>query len=216
MRLLLVLALAVVAAPTADSPRLLMVGEFHGDDVSAKGGESVWALKAVDGRWALQKDTLVVDIVRDHIVDNDDGEMTGRRVSLASGATPVAMISGVALKAGPLTTVATGERSLMAGNPVRMELGTGRFSLEGFRDENGYRLVLSDGVTNQTLVTHETLDDGGPRLLWAGDIDRDGRPDFIIDTTHKYSYAAPSLFLSSAAGEGELVKLVATFKQYGC
>ena len=46
-------------------------------------------------------------------------------------------------------------------------------------------------------------------ILWIGDLDADGMPDMIIDMSPKYSYSNPTLFLSSKADEGNLLKLVA-------
>ena len=41
--------------------------------------------------------------------------------------------------------------------------------------------------------------DASPRLLFAGDIDRDGKLDLIVDTTDHYNKSRPTLFLSSPA-----------------
>ena len=62
---------------------------------------------------------------------------------------------------------------------------------------------------DQIIVNHEFLDDGMTEILWIGDLDADGMPDMIIDMSPKYSYSTPTLFLSSKADEGNLLKLVA-------
>jgi hypothetical protein len=52
-------------------------------------------------------------------------------------------------------------------------------------------------------------------LEWAGDLDRDGKPDALIDLKPEpgRGYA---LFLSSLASDGEFVKQVATFSTPAC
>ena len=53
-------------------------------------------------------------------------------------------------------------------------------------------------------------------ILWAGDIDRDGRLDLLIDMSNHYNVSAPTLFLSSHAGKGQLVARVASLGLSGC
>ncbi len=83
-----------------------------------------------------------------------------------------------------------------------------------------YKLVLEGSKTNQTI--QQTIadipffDDKMVTFYWAGDLDQDGLPDFLIDLSHKYSYSMPSLFISSKAGNGELVKMVAQLSEFGC
>ena len=193
------------------APWLLVPGTFHGDEVSASSGEKVWALRGDE----LVEATLVVETVEDVLLDTED-QKTGKRVSVANGGTPVAMFGGLKLEAGPVTTRVSVERSLLAGQPVEFTLGARSYRLEGEGDENGYRLTLTEGGRTQTLVVHDSLDDTGPRLLWAGDLDRDGEADFLIDLTRHYNVSEPTLFLSKEAGEGELVKRVAAFQTMGC
>jgi hypothetical protein len=60
------------------------------------------------------------------------------------------------------------------------------------------------------LLSLESFDSGAPRyLLWAGDLDRDGRPDYLV------RFAGGSgpihLYLSSIADAGELVGLAGVY-----
>jgi hypothetical protein len=89
----------------------------------------------------------------------------------------------------------------------------------GEKIEN-YKLVVEGAKNNQsikqTIADIPFFDDKMVTFYWAGDIDQDGLPDFLIDLSHKYSYSMPSLFLSSKAGNGELVKMVAQLSEFGC
>lgn len=76
-----------------------------------------------------------------------------------------------------------------------------------------YRLTIMGSKNGkeieQIIVDHEFLDDAMTAILWIGDLDADDIPDMIIDMSHKYSYSAPALFLSSQADDGDILKLVA-------
>ena len=84
----------------------------------------------------------------------------------------------------------------------------------------GYQLVISGEKNGATIeqVFFETkfFDDAMVELIWAGDLDQDGIPDLYMDTSHKYSFSNPALFLSSKARDNELLKLVAEISFYGC
>ena len=89
------------------------------------------------------------------------------------------------------------------------------------------RIVLHARGTTQTLsnltgyyehraTTLSLSDDGGAVLLFAGDLDRDGKLDLVFDTTDHYNVARPTLFLSSQARPGELLHEVARTTSVGC
>jgi hypothetical protein len=60
--------------------------------------------------------------------------------------------------------------------------------------------------------TNDTM----PTLQWAGDLDRDGTVDLLIDFSPHYSVSSQALFLSSAAAESQIVAPVATLERGGC
>ena len=80
-------------------------------------------------------------------------------------------------------------------------------------------LVLVHELSRQVLTTFSVYDPPGgdlsigdeavPQILWAGDIDRDGKLDLLLDLTDHYNVSIPTLFLSSEAAEDELVAEVA-------
>ncbi|MBX3176088.1 MAG: hypothetical protein KF886_01885 [Candidatus Hydrogenedentes bacterium] len=76
----------------------------------------------------------------------------------------------------------------------------------------GYQLVLQRGgekPLKQVLYTRSQIKGEGPRLRWAGDLDRDGYVDLIYNFGEHHTETKLMLFLSSAAKEGEIVGLVA-------
>jgi hypothetical protein len=93
------------------------------------------------------------------------------------------------------------------------------FSGAGERDGylyHNYTLSVFHDRRHQILVTRETAGDewGEPAIMWAGDLDRDGRIDLLLELGGK-STSIFSLFISTAAGDGELLKQVASFKRVG-
>ncbi len=79
-------------------------------------------------------------------------------------------------------------------------------------------LRLNHGAHVQELaeLPVNRLHDSGAGLLWAGDLDRDGRLDLLLDLSEHYNMSQPTLFLSSAATVGELVASVVRLVMTGC
>ncbi|MBI5473826.1 MAG: hypothetical protein HY961_15930 [Ignavibacteriae bacterium] len=91
---------------------------------------------------------------------------------------------------------------------------------EGKEDKEvieNYKVILYSDQRRQTILNRaRSYLDGSPTLRWAGDLDRDGRLDLLMDLTNHYNVSEPTLFLSSRAAANELVKKVASHRQVGC
>lgn len=88
------------------------------------------------------------------------------------------------------------------------------------RDDTGrvlrnYRLALQKGRYESVFFTADDLDED-PHVVWAGDLDRDARPDLIMHVILATRGAKYVLFLSSAAQDGEMVHPVASFIDPSC
>ena len=72
-------------------------------------------------------------------------------------------------------------------------------------------------VEQRILELHEGLlnNEQTPSIRWVGDIDRDGKPDILLDAC-PYPGSLLMLFLSSEAEEGEIVHKVAEIQIMGC
>lgn len=228
------LGLALAAALTT-APALQLPGQFHGDETVARDGERWLALVADDGGARLRSVRVRVKPTHDAVLDADDGPATGRIVeSVAGPGATIAYVRGPGLREGAVV------RAIATELPVVDGLGTSRLRL-GDRDytlatrctpaaaiADGYRcaIELAQGDRRQTLVTMAGMreqdghiligDEASPGLLFAGDLDGDGALDLIYDVTDHYNVTAPTLFLSGAAGEGELVHAVAAQRTTGC
>ena len=84
------------------------------------------------------------------------------------------------------------------------------------KDENeiwqtveNYELYLKTSDTNEQLVLSEkSFNDTFVVLIFVGDIDRDGKLDFIFEANRDYEEKRVILFLSSEAEENKIIKKV--------
>lgn len=79
---------------------------------------------------------------------------------------------------------------------------------EVFKVVENYKLYLTVGNKEQLLLTEKSFNDTFVILLFAGDIDGDGKLDFIFGANRHYEEERVVLFLSSKAKNGEVVKKV--------
>ena len=185
----------------------------------------------------IEEAAVVVEAVHDPIADVE-GEMTGVRISAPSCfRTPLFLVRGVdAIQTGFFETTHDEPLPLVINQPLPITVFSRRHyallvTCESAASDSGDTLVecplvLVHDRTEQLLAVFTALisaeggssfaDDAAPRLLWAGDIDRDLELDLLLDLTNHYNVKAPTLFLSSEASEGELVAEVASLFLTGC
>lgn len=234
-RLALALCCSLVASPLA-ATELLLPGDYHGDEVTARDRE-IWLTLVLDaeGRTHLEPRPVAIDAIHDAVLDELDAA-TGKRVGAGSddalfhvrdiaGATAGNIVSAYIAGGEPLIIDAQFDRSFQldgrdAGN-LRLECGApDRDAL------TTCALRLRLGQRSQTLATWQAEarvpgpwmlgNDAYPHLRWAGDLDRDGRLDLLIDVSDHYNVSQPTLFLSSQASDGELVHAAAALRSLGC
>jgi hypothetical protein len=210
---------------------LLFTASFHGDEVRYKSGEKFLALVCKDaGSCALQPVKIEVNREFDGILDAE-GEETGKRVT-AIGAEEAFLIRGKNLHPGPVTPATPSSTEILPiGAAQRITLGSETYTLQyrcGSKpDPDGMvdcALVLERGTTTQVLATFPAIDENGKinsldveqSVAFAGDLDRDGRLDLVANVSGHWNEWHPALYLSSAAGDGELVRKVAEMITTGC
>lgn len=221
---------------------LLPPGTFHSDEVTVESGPGWLALyRGGDGGGPrLEPATVTLERVYDAILDRD-GEATGKQVSVAGAESePVLLLAGEhPLHPGPVTAASPTEGDLSVQRSLRLSL-SGRVYELGFElirppqpgdppgQEREGALVLRQGGIEQRLADYvlwidpatghpsQIGSDAFPQLLWAGDLDGDGRLDLYVDLTDHYNVSLPTLLLSSAAAPGELVAPVASHQSFGC
>ena len=119
------------------------------------------------------------------------------------------------LSAGPIRSLG-GNHELDYNGPLTLSIGPRRYELRlqsAREDQADARVVLSDGRDMQVLYSADGfIDDPHYYIEWAGDLDRDGRLDLVVNLSRKYSLHPHRLLLSSAAAPGQLVADVALFE----
>lgn len=218
-------------------------GQFHGGEAIALDGERWLALRmAPRAAGTLVPATMRVVAIEDPLLD-EPGQRTGQAVSADTPDEGIlAFLRGPSLAPGVLAEAdlefpdGDGRHRIDLGlvfGQARYRLWSDCVRRDTPRPDDGQetfdcRIVLrAPGGREQVLVRmggyasgpgeHAWLgDDAAAALLFAGDLDRDGRLDLIFDTSDHYNVSRPTLFLSSQAASGELVHQVAQFESTGC
>ena len=81
-----------------------------------------------------------------------------------------------------------------------------------------YKLYIKTSDTNEQLILSEdSFSDTFVVLIFVGDIDRDGKLDFIFEANRNYEEKRVILFLSSEAEENKIIKKVSEISiQFDC
>ena len=90
------------------SGNMVMVGEWHGEEVSAKDGESWLALLKTATGFVLQEVEIAVVRVEDAVLDIPPAK-TGKKVTVTGGMEPIVLLHSLPqLKAGPVSAADLG------------------------------------------------------------------------------------------------------------
>lgn len=244
MRLILTALLFAAVAPAhAAAPGLVQdafawqwPGEFHGEETIARDRESWLALRIERGEARLEPVEVRVEAVFDPVLDGDDAR-SGRKVSVPTlDDAPLALVRGGGIAAGPLnsavhetmTIPVEGVLTLEARDVPSLELvfecdvAPTSDDAESF----GCELRVRDGSVQQLLHRFAASrngdgsiqlgDDGSAELRFAGDLDRDGHLDLVLDLRDHYNVQRTEVWLSRDAAAGERLRRADTHELTGC
>tara|TARA_R110001592_G_scaffold57560_6_gene174909 strand:+ start:493 stop:1227 length:735 start_codon:yes stop_codon:yes gene_type:complete len=231
---------ALTSFHAASEPvQIILSGVWSGADVQVESGMDWWGLFPDGDGFKLESAPITVTRAFDGMVDSE-GEMTGKEVAIPKEANPLLLARGLnTLEAGPVVTVKPpgdswpflhpGQDCEITLNPADVHnrvfitaLGTAESKPDSMLIvRRTYELRISKGQGEdpsiQSLAKYpEFTGTHGLRLLWAGDLDRDGRVDLLYNLSTWHMSWHLGLFLSSAAKEGDLVGLVAEWVTTGC
>ncbi len=220
---------------------ILNAVSYHGDEVPEGITGKTWTgLFRGPGGYYLDATPVTTAKVYDAVLDeSEQGPHTGIEVKARHKDTALLLISGVTyLRNGPVTAVQELSNNsqafftLQPGDSSRFSYAGSGYTLiargvkKQVEDQPGneiitdYRLYLA-GEKNgqrieQLLTAQKNLDEAQPGIIFCGDLDGDGIPDFLIDTTDHYNVFQPTLYLSSQAAADKLLLRVAKHTSVGC
>jgi hypothetical protein len=194
----------------------------------------------------LAEARVSVTRVEDQLVDavgQKTGEEVSVPVPADGREAPIMLLRSKGLKSGEVAAAQVEDRSADGLPAYTFRLGGQELRLETrctpgpapADDDNGdmqhaqCRIELVAGKTRQTVLTMSASrsagvalgpwmlgDDAAPHVLFAGDLDRDGRLDLLFETSDHYNLSRPTLFLSSAARPSEFLRRVSEHRTVGC
>ncbi|MBX9670138.1 MAG: hypothetical protein K2X93_21235 [Candidatus Obscuribacterales bacterium] len=218
--------MALSSLPFAHASNILELYDYHGDEVTAS-VRSAWLglFPQKDGQFCLKPTKVSITRVHDEIIDDDPKAKTGKRISVPGKEKPTFLFGGIpGLKAGAVLTSRINKKEhLQINDQIQLNVGDNKAKLivKGKKEDkeyySGFSITLESGGIKQQLVSAQQISiDTSPSLMWCGDLDGDGKVDLIMDTTTNYNVSDVTLFLSSKAKPGKLVKQVAHQYSTGC
>lgn len=240
-----VLMLALTGTALTGTHALQPPGMFHDGEAVARHGERWLALRVHEGDASLRMARLRVKRVFDVITDAE-GEATGQEIDsdvgdvvtylrgpgLHAGPVAVAVSEYVGEGLLPMQRLRLGDRiyrilTHCTADAVNAAYDGMRYRCridlsedgKGGDVERGPRQTLTEMTGTSALSSAPEIflgDDASPHVIFAGDLDRDGKLDLIFDISNHYNLSHPVLFLSGAAEGDELLHAVAEHDAVGC
>ena len=234
-RILTVCVLSLAGTePAKQDAQILTAGQHHGNEVPADAAGLWWGLFPKGDDFELLEVNVSVETEFDPVVDQE-GERTGKLVSIEDDREPLFLVRGIENPVEGFVKTFWHEKTpgfLYPGQSVflrEQEKKSVRLTAFGKAEEVRshwtprvveYVLVLFSGYgegLRQELRRIDVVDeDSPPSLIWAGDLDGDGKTDLFMDLTHHYNVTMLTLFLSSRARPGQIVGKAAEFRTVGC
>lgn len=214
-----------------ENAKLLWPSSFHSDEMPDNFLNLKWMglFHDFDGRSYLANADVQSKEIYDPVVD-EEGEKSGYEVTVKSVDDCVFIVSGIDFlfeREVPSTNL--GQTEFLPGEEFSLDFNADNYSIFATGDENNnggytyytnYKLHLTRSFNgefiDQIILEVDGFDDNMVTVMFAGDIDGDGILDLYVDTSHKYSFTQPTLFLSSLAGQNEIVKKVVEMRSAGC
>lgn len=208
---------SVLAALRQPEVRILQVGEFF-CEITAEPNEVWLGLYPTKSGYTLMPTTVRVDAFYDPAIRDDEDVTGATRVSVPGQNAPLFLIKGLdALKAGMVKTLFSGRLPLESSVEFTLD-SESTYTIAAFgglKSNSGsvdYRVELVKGSRSQVICSFEMSNAAVSYLLWAGDIDKDGELDLLVDSICDYNASGPALFLSSLAEDGNLLQKAAQFE----
>jgi hypothetical protein len=217
------LSLGIQTQAASSEWQVLMPGGemtyYHGGEAPTHPGTGWFALVPVGGVWRLEPVIVRSVRVQDQLLDGEDPK-TWTGVMILSNPKyddVVALLRFDSIKSGKVDTpnIKFHEDFLyfpkIGEPPLKINFKGVEYRLET-SDSGTY---LKSGEKSQLLSEIEQDESAAKIIRWAGDLDRDGKLDFLFEDG-RYNTGSFCLYLSSKATESELVRRIACHDTSGC
>lgn len=216
----------------SDWGSVLIPGSFHGEEIKVK-GQGWLALMDKDDYFLgnttqTSVESRLADIkvqfetFHDAIVDDQPQQRSGIKATTTPELANVILLKSKHLNSGTVTRAKVKDSGSYLG--YQIELGPNKYEL--FRREHhkwDFGWFIGQGDTEQKLVDLRVgglegkTESPNTRLIWAGDLDRDGKMDLILDVSDHYNHLHQiRVYTSGEAKNGDLLGLAASFSAVGC
>jgi hypothetical protein len=223
-------------SPAPGTPiKILLEGSFHKSEIWRGAEKKEWlGLFYKNKQYSLEKTSLQIIPTFDPVLDSDRVEKGSRTISGREvvGASPNVLffINGLdRVKEGPVDSAIFKKVVLPVNKSLTYSFKGSNYNIRAYGDSiklpsneyvyQSYGWKVSGQKkgkkVEQVLSEDQFFEDSIYVLLWAGDLDRDGVPDLLLDLSNHYNVSRIALFLSSKAEKGKLYKKVALFETVG-
>lgn len=215
------------------SLQLTGTGNFHEDEASASMTQKDWMglFLSKDQQWYIRSTKLHLSRVHDPVSDDDESQRSGWYISTSDKDSCLLLAAGTTIwKEGEVPVVPIQGLTLYPGDSAVFEFLGIQYKMEAtgrkLTGESGvvtvedFRLFLYAVINGQEqkalLVAQPNLNETMIQVMFAGDMDGDGRLDLLLDTYSHGNGTQPTLYLSNTAPSGEWIAPVGFYTVTGC
>ncbi len=198
---------------------LIQLGTFHQGEAEFRSGVGWIGLVPSRDGFAWAKLQIKTEKVNDPISNDLPDLKRATQITLETPAAsePLFLLRGLPhLLTKPVHTCfdRSENGSFLEQNPILLTCEAIAYSVQV---TNQRLLQLKQAGKTQTLFTWaQALSDEHAELIWAGDLDGDGKLDLLLDHSTHSNSTGLTLYLSTWAAPGQMVGRAATFKTVGC
>ncbi len=215
--------------------KFILPGFYHSDEFSKKDkNENCFGIFKNKKECYLAETKIKTHRYFDEIVDEDSLHPTGWEITTLNKDTCLALISNLDyLENKSIEQIDLSQKKLYGKKPIFFKyneieyqlFSTGKRTVDpespDYVEITDFKLYFSAKIggkeIKELIVEQDNFNlDNGLRIIFAGDIDGDGKLDLIVDCSDHYNVSNPVLFLSRPAGKNHLLKKVGEHRSVGC